>query len=93
MIRSRSNSPEFWLVALAGLIIIVAAALTLRVNTPINNQLMTWDPASPPANWQSIWARWEHVHTIRTILWLCAFALESLALTFFSSRASAIIRN
>ncbi len=37
----------------------------------------------PPENMREIWSRWESVHTIRTILWSGAFALEVIALSLW----------
>jgi uncharacterized membrane protein len=81
LVRAQSNTAHFWLVALATAAMVLAAALTLRVNIPINNQLMTWNLA--PDNLREIWSRWGKVHTIRTILWLGAFTLEASALAIF----------
>ena len=78
----RSGVP-FWLVALATGAMIVGTALTRAVNIPINNQLMTWNLEAPPDNMREIWKRWERVHTIRTILWLCAFTLEAVTFGIF----------
>jgi hypothetical protein len=50
------------------------------VNVPINDQLMTWSMESPPANVRELWAPWERVHTIRTVLAIGAFILEAAAL-------------
>jgi uncharacterized membrane protein len=72
MVRAQWNSSQFWLVAVATGAMVLAAALTLTVNIPINNQLMTWSVAAPPENMREIWNRWERVHTVRTILWLGA---------------------
>lgn len=80
MVRAQWDSPQFWLVAVATVAMFVGAVLTLRVNIPINNQLMTWSVEAPPQNMREIWNRWERVHTIRTILWLGAFAFEVIAL-------------
>jgi uncharacterized membrane protein len=89
LVRAEWNSPQFWLVALATGAMVSAAALTLAVNIPINNQLMTWIATAPPGNLREIWSPWEKIHTIRTILWLGAFALEVFALgAFGSSNAS-----
>ena len=74
-----------WLVAVATGAMIVATVLTLRVNFPINDQLMTRSVAAPPENIREIWNRWETVHTIRTTLWLAAFALEAIALSLLAS--------
>ena len=80
MVRTLWNGSQFWLVAVATGAMVLAAVLTLRVNIPINNQLMKWSVAAPPEDMWTIWKRWEKVHTIRTILWLGAFALEVIAL-------------
>ncbi len=85
LVRAQWNSLQFWLAALATGAMVCATALTLAVNIPINNQLMTWSVAAPPDNMREIWSRWEKVHTVRTILWLGAFALEVVALGTFAS--------
>jgi len=85
MLRSQWNGSQFWLVAVAMGMMVLAATLTLRVNIPINNQLMTWSVEAPPENMREIWNRWERVHTIRTILWIGAFAFEATALCVLAS--------
>ncbi len=87
LVRSQWNSFEFWLVAVATAAMIGAAALTRIVNIPINHQLMTWSAAAPPGNVREIWSRWEKAHTVRTLLWLAAFALEVVALGILASPA------
>jgi hypothetical protein len=59
--------------------IVIAAALTVRVNFPINDQVITWSAAAPPDDIREFWSPWEKAHTIRTILWLGPFALEVAA--------------
>ena len=88
LVRARRDGVEFSLVALAVVAIASAAVVTLRVNFPINAQLMTWSADAPPANWKEIWSPWETIHTIRTVLWVTAFALEVAALSLFSSQAT-----
>jgi hypothetical protein len=85
LLRAQWNSPQFLLVAAATAAMICGAVLTRLVNIPINNQLMTWSIAAPPANLKEIWSRWEHTHTIRTIFWLAAFALEVIAVSLAAS--------
>jgi uncharacterized membrane protein len=81
LIRTRAdwNSPQCGLVALATAAMIAGVLLTGTVNVPINKQLERWSEASPPANMREIWGRWERVHTVRTILWMGTFALETVA--------------
>lgn len=85
LVRAQWNSPQFWLVAVATGATVLATVLTLRINIPINNQLMTWSVAAPPENMREIWSRWEGVHTIRTILWTSAFAFEAISQSVFAS--------
>jgi uncharacterized membrane protein len=84
--RASWKTAGFWLVALAALAIVSATVLTLRVNFPINAQLVTWNASNPPENFREIWSPWEKAHTVRTVLWLGAFALEVVALSLFASR-------
>ena len=88
LVRASWNGVQFWLVLLAIVAIVIAVVLTVRVNFPINAQLMTWSAAAPPNNWKEIWSPWETIHTIRTVLWMTAFALEVAALSLFSSQAA-----
>ena len=85
LVRAQWNGVGFWLVALATGEMVCAFALTLVVNIPINNQLMTWNVTAPPGDLREVWSRWERTHTVRTILWLGAFALEVIALGLFAS--------
>jgi uncharacterized membrane protein len=78
--RTRWRTPEFWLAAVSTAAMIVVAALTRIVNFPIDDALMTWNAAAPPANARNLWVPWEHVHTIRAALSVAAFALQVLAL-------------
>lgn len=81
MIRSQWRAAEFWLVAVSTCAILVVAGATRAVSVPLNNQLMTWDIASPPTNLRELWAPWDRVNTLRSFLATGAFLLEVLALS------------
>ena len=81
LIRSLWRTGEFWLVAISACAILVIAAATRAVNVPLNSQLMTWSVASPPANLRELWAPWDRVNTLRSVLGTGAFVLESVALS------------
>lgn len=66
--RSRSKGVGLALLGLATLGLASAFVLTLTVNVPINQQLMTWSPAAPPPDVMEIWRTWERAHTGRTVL-------------------------
>lgn len=59
--------------------IVAAAAVTLRVNFPINDQLMTWNSSAPPDGLRKIWVAWERARTVRTALWVSAFVFQVVA--------------
>jgi uncharacterized membrane protein len=80
LIRAQRSRIQFWLLAFAVAAIAAAAVVTIRVNFPINDQLMTWSAAAPPDKLRQIWSTWEKAHTVRTILWVCAFVFEVAAL-------------
>jgi len=83
---ARVQGPDLgvWLLALASLALVVAAALTRAINIPINSQLMTWSTEAPPSHLREVWTRWEKVHSIRTALAVAAFGLEAIALSAFA---------
>jgi uncharacterized membrane protein len=88
MIRSQWTSAQFWLVAAATCGNLLAFVLTIAVNVPINNKLMTWNVASPPANLKELWAPWDRIHTVRTIITVGVLILEAAALSVRASASS-----
>jgi hypothetical protein len=60
--HSRLLSPE--LLALG--LLMVAIAITLVVNGPINLEQLKWNPAAPPPNWSQVRDRWQIAHAART---------------------------
>ena len=81
MIWSQGRTTEFWLVAISACGILGIAAATRAVNVPLNNRLMTWDTASPPPNLRELWAPWDRVNTLRSVLATGALVLETVALS------------
>jgi len=79
-VRSQWRTPEFWLIAASLCGIILIATITRLVNVPLNDQLMTWSTNSPPANLRELWAPWERIDTIRTIVSVGVFVFEVVAL-------------
>jgi len=84
LVRTWHNA-EFWLVVSALVAMAIAFALTVIVNFPINDQLMSWNPTAPPKNFRETWSPWEKAHKLRTVLWMTAFVLEAVALAIFAS--------
>lgn len=81
LVRSQWRAAEFWLIAASLCGIIFIAAVTRLVNVPINNQLLTWSASSPPPNLRELWAPWERIDAIRTIVAVGVFVLEVVALS------------
>jgi uncharacterized membrane protein len=81
--RQRLN---FYLLGAGCLCMAVVAFVTVFGNIPLNNQIQTWTPASPPPNWQDLADLWWRLQTIRTIAALGGLALVILAT--LSSRKS-----
>ena len=80
LLRSDVRSSQFAVVALAAICLLVVFGLTMAINVPINNTLMTWNAAAPPGDAMEIWKRWEQVNTVRAIISPISFALEVLGL-------------
>jgi uncharacterized membrane protein len=80
LLRAHRRTGEFWLVSGALLAMLCIFAMTLAVNIPINKKLMTWNAAAPPSDLSTVWAPWEQVHSIRTVLAIIAFVAEVIAL-------------
>jgi uncharacterized membrane protein len=48
---------------------------TIALNVPINNYVLTWNPASPPADWEAARANWNSLNAIRTPVNYVSFLL------------------
>ncbi len=80
LVRTDWRDAEFWLIAVSTCGFVFNLIMTRAMNVPINQQLMTWSVADPPANLREMWAPWERVHTVRTVVAVGAFVLEAVAL-------------
>jgi uncharacterized membrane protein len=80
LLRSDVRSSQFLLLALAAVGLVAVFVLTITINVPINNTLMTWTASAPPPVAMEIWKRWEQINTIRAIIAPIAFGLEVLGL-------------
>jgi len=80
LLRSDVRSSQFAVVALAAICLLVVFGLTMAINVPINNTLMTWNASAPPGDAREIWKRWEQVNTVRAIISPIGFALQVLGL-------------
>jgi len=60
-------------------IIIGALVITIAIEVPINNQVVTWTSGNVPAGWENLRNRWQRYNVVRTILALLSFALFAAA--------------
>jgi len=81
IIRAKWTSAEFWLVTASAVGIALIAGVTRGISVPLNNALMTWNVASPPANLRALWAPWERVNTLRALVATGVLAAQALALS------------
>jgi len=57
------------------------AGIPLVLNVPINNAILSWDPAAPPADWAQARDERDRLNAIRTPISVLAFVLYLAALT------------
>jgi hypothetical protein len=81
LLRRNYKSKDFIFTVIATLCTLAIVVMVRLVNVPINEALMTWSVSSPPQNVMQLWAPWEQVHTIRTVLSLIGFTCLLLVAT------------
>lgn len=74
LLRRERKTVLFTFTAVATLCVLAVIVMTRLVNVPINEALMTWSTTAPPENVMQLWAPWEKIHTIRTVVSLIGFA-------------------
>ena len=78
VIALRGRGRERALAAAAALCAVAAMAVTVIVHFPINAEILTWSPTTPPPDWAQVRDRWSAAHTARTLLALAGFALLAI---------------
>jgi uncharacterized membrane protein len=78
MAGRRKKAHFYWLLSTL-ILFVLALAITLFIEVPIDNQIKTWTIASLPANWQVIRDRWQFYHTDRTFISLAGIACYLMA--------------
>ncbi len=82
----------WWLTAAGWLVFLLGVGIfTIALNVPINTAVLAWDPAAPPADWESARSTWNGLNAIRTPLNYVAFLLLIWA-AFTLHRAEAVRR-
>ncbi len=66
-LRKQRNTAYWRLLGLGWLIFFFGVGVfTIALNVPINNAVLTWDPAAPPADWEAARSAWNNLNAIRT---------------------------
>jgi uncharacterized membrane protein len=71
----REQPLTFYLSATAFLLFIVALLVTVLVEVPIVEEVVTWKVSTLPPNWQEIRDRWTRFHLIRVIAGVASLVL------------------
>ncbi|WP_254061637.1 DUF1772 domain-containing protein [Granulicella sp. L60] len=76
LILSYRNQPlTFYLNATVVALFIVALLVTILVEVPIVEEIVTWTVSTLPPDWQSLRDRWMRFHVIRVIAGLASLVL------------------
>ncbi len=76
IVTYKTRSPVLRPALIALGLVLVAIAITLIVNGPINVEQLQWNAQVPPADWQHVRDRWQIAHALRTLA--LVFALGCL---------------
>lgn len=73
----KDRHSSYWrLTALGWLLFFFGVGVfTIVLNVPINNTVLTWDPAAPPADWETARTTWNTLNAIRTPINYLSFFL------------------
>ena len=76
------HQPAFWLNAAAFILFIVALAVTVFIEVPIVEEIVTWTIPTLPSNWQQLRDRWARFHIVRVIAGLTSLVLLVIGAIF-----------
>jgi uncharacterized membrane protein len=76
----QKRSKEFYFNLFAIAFILVTLLITIIVEVPINDQVITWTTSTAPSDWKEILDRWLYFNKIRTAAALISFALFTAAI-------------
>ena len=78
----RQQPTVFYLSAGALLLFLIALLVTVVVEVPIVQQIVTWTPSTLPANWQQIRDRWMRFHIVRVVAGMASLIFLLIAAIF-----------
>ena len=75
LLSYREHPLTFYLNAAAFVLFVAALLVTILVEVPIVEQIVTWTASTPPVNWQQLRDRWTRFHIIRVIAGIATVVL------------------
>jgi uncharacterized membrane protein len=78
----RDQRKTFYLNVIALALFIIALLVTVLVEVPIVEKIVTWKVSTLPANWQQLRDRWGKFHLVRVITGLTSLVLLVIAAIF-----------
>jgi uncharacterized membrane protein len=75
----RTHPQIFSFYGAAFVLFLVATAVTVLVELPLVNEMVSWKAASLPANWQQVRDRWVRFHVIRVVAGMVSLLLLLIA--------------
>jgi len=75
---------EYCLYLFSIFLTVSALLITVLVEVPLNNKIITWTTDSAPLNWKAVRKRWQFYNNIRTLISLLSFLIfTALSLKLF----------
>jgi uncharacterized membrane protein len=78
----RQQPMVFYLSAAGLLLFLIALLVTVVVEVPIVQKIVTWTPSTLPANWQRLRDRWMKFHVVRVIAGIASLIFLLVAAIF-----------
>ena len=78
----RQQPMVFYLSAVALLLFLIALLVTVVIEVPIVQQIVTWTPSTLPENWQQLRDRWMRFHVLRVFAGLASLIFLLVAAIF-----------
>lgn len=82
LLSYREQALTFYLSATAFVLFIVALFVTVFVEVPIVQEIVTWTVPTLPGNWQELRDRWMKFHVLRVVVGLASLVLLLVAAIF-----------
>jgi uncharacterized membrane protein len=83
MLSSYRQQPMvFYLSGVALLLFLIALLVTVAIEVPIVQQIVTWTPSTLPGNWQQLRDRWMRFHVVRVIAGIASLIFLLVAAIF-----------